>query len=72
VDGPDEQQSRPVDEDLLGGFGLWVFVGSFDEPAVGEDRAGEDQGDQVWRVERTPAVLGGFDWLESHRQPRCP
>jgi hypothetical protein len=35
-----EQSSRLVDEDLLGGFGLRRFVGSFDELAVDEQRAG--------------------------------
>jgi F0F1-type ATP synthase assembly protein I len=29
-----EQSSRPVDEDLLGGLVVGVFVGSFDEFAV--------------------------------------
>ena len=46
-DIPKEQSSRPVDEDLLGGFGLGVFVGSFDELAVDERRAGADERDQV-------------------------
>ena len=61
--------SRPVDEDLLGGFGLRGFVGSFDELAVDEHRAGADERDQVWGVDRAPAVLGGLDQLERHRQP---
>ena len=42
-----EQLSRPVDEDRLGGFGLGLLAGSFDEFAVDEGRAGADQGDQV-------------------------
>ncbi len=41
-----EQWSRPVDEDLLGGFGLDVFVGSFDEFAGLEEGAGADEGDR--------------------------
>ena len=64
-----EQSSRPVDEDLLGGFGLGVVVGSFDELAVDERGAGADERDQVRGVDRAPAVLGGLDELERHRQP---
>jgi hypothetical protein len=64
-----EQSSRPVDEDLLGGFGLRGFVGSFDELAVDEHRVGADERDQVWGVDRAPAVLCGLDQLERHRQP---
>jgi len=51
---------------------LGVFVGSFDEFAVDERRAGADERDQVGCVDRPPAVLGGFDELERHRQPCCP
>jgi hypothetical protein len=43
------------------------FVGSFDEFAVLEPRAGADQGDQVGCVHGAPAVLGGFDEFEGHR-----
>uniref|UniRef100_UPI001BDC3051 AAA family ATPase n=1 Tax=Pseudonocardia sp. H11422 TaxID=2835866 RepID=UPI001BDC3051 len=46
-DAPDEQSSRPVDEDLLGGFCLRVLLGSFDELAGLEGGAGADEGDQV-------------------------
>ena len=35
------------------------FVGSFDELAVDEHRAGADKCDQVRGVHRAPAVLGG-------------
>ena len=58
-----------MDEDLLGGFGLVSFVGSFDELAVDEGGAGADERDQVWPVDRAPAVLGGLDQLERHGQP---
>jgi hypothetical protein len=64
-----EQLSIPVDEDLLGGFGLWCFAGSFDELAALERRAGADERDQMRAVDRAPAVLGGLDELERHRQP---
>ena len=64
-----EQLSRPVDEDLLGGLGLGVVVGSFDELAGLECGAGTDERDQVRGVDRAPAVLGGFDELERHGQP---
>ena len=65
----EEQSSRPVDEDLLGGFRLRGFVGSFDEFAVDERGPGADEGDQVWAVDRAPAVLRGLDQLERHGQP---
>jgi putative transposase len=65
----EEQSSRPVDEDLLGGFGLMGFVGSFDELAVDEHRAGADEGDEMRCVDRAPAVLRGLDELERHREP---
>ena len=64
-----EQLSRPVDEDLLGGFGLGVFGGSFDELAGLEVDAGPDERDEVRGVDRAPAVLGGLDVVEHHRQP---
>jgi hypothetical protein len=67
---PPEQLSRPVDEDLLGCFGLAGFVGSFDELARLERGAGPDERDEVRGVDRAPAVLGGLDELERHRQPR--
>ncbi len=38
-----EQSSRPVDEDLLGGFGVGVGVGSFDEAAGVESGSGSDE-----------------------------
>jgi integrase/recombinase XerD len=59
-----------VDEDLLGGFRSRVFVGSFDELAGLEGRAGADECDQVGCVERAPAVLCGLDELERHCQAR--
>jgi hypothetical protein len=37
-----------------------VVVGSFDEPAVDEGRAGTDERDQVWAVDRATAVLGAL------------
>ena len=66
----EEQSSRPVDEELLGGFRLMVVVGSFHELAVDECRTGTHEGDQVRGVHRPPAVLGGLNELERHRQPR--
>ena len=54
---------------LLGGFGLMGFVGSFDQLAVDEHRAGADEGDQMRCVDRAPAVLRGLDELERHREP---
>ena len=53
-----ELLSRPVDQDLLGGCGWGVLAGSFDEFAVDEGGSGADQGDEVRRVDRAPAVLG--------------
>jgi MFS family permease len=35
-----------------------------------EYRAGTDEGDQVWRVDGTPAGLGGVDLLVGHGNPR--
>jgi len=32
-----------------------------------ELRADADEGDQMWRVDRSPAGLGGLDQLERHR-----
>ena len=65
-----EQLSRPVDEDCLGGVGLGVVVGSFDELAGLEAGAGPDERDEVRGVDRAPAVLGGLDELECHGQSR--
>jgi hypothetical protein len=53
-----ELLSRPVDQDRLGGFGLGLLAGSFDELAVGEGRSGADQGDEVGCDDGAPAVLG--------------
>jgi hypothetical protein len=36
-----------VDQDRLGGFGLGLLAGSFDEFAVDEGRSVADQGDEV-------------------------
>ena len=36
---------------------------------VDEHGTGADEGDQVWGVDGAPAVLGGLDELERHRQP---
>ena len=46
-----------------------LAVGSFDELAGLETGAGADERDEVGCVDRPPAVLGGFDELERHRQP---
>ena len=54
---PGEQLSIPVDQDRLGSFGLDLFTGPLDEFAVDEGRSGADQGDEVGRVYRAPAVL---------------
>ena len=47
--------SRPVDQDLLGGFRLGrlggLVLGSFDELAVDEGRPGADERDQVRGVD---------------------
>jgi len=56
-----------VDEDLLGGFGLGVLLGSFEELAGLEDGTGADESDEVGCVDRAPAVLRGLDELERHR-----
>jgi hypothetical protein len=53
----DEQLSIPVDQDRLGGFGLGLLAGPFDEFAAGEGRSGADQGDEVGCVDGAPAVL---------------
>ena len=42
------------------------FVGSFDELAVLERRAGTDQGDELGCVHGTPPGLCGLDELERH------
>ncbi len=52
-----ELLSRPVDQDRLGCFGLCLLAGPFHELAVDEGRSGADQGDEVGRVHRPPAVL---------------
>jgi len=58
-----------VDEDLLGGFRLGLFIGSFYEFAVLEHGSGADEGDQVGCVDCSPAGLRGLDELKGHRQP---
>jgi hypothetical protein len=58
-----------VDEDLLGGFGLMGFVGSFDELAVDEHGAGTHERNQVGRVDRPPAVLGASMSLNAIANP---
>ena len=61
-----------MDQDLLGDHDLLGFGGavggSFDEFAVVEGRTGTDEGDEVRRVHRPPAGLGGFYELERHSQ----
>ena len=52
-----ELLSRPVDQDRLGGFGLGVLAGPFDQFSVDEGRSGADQGDEMRRVHTAPAVL---------------
>ena len=47
-----------MDEDLLGCFGLGMFVGSFDELAALEAGTGADERDEVGCVDRTPVCLG--------------
>jgi hypothetical protein len=47
---------------------LRVLVGSFDELTVDEHGPGADERDEVWGVDRAPAVLGGLDELERHRR----
>src|SRR5947207_2659936 len=64
----DEKLSRPVDEDLLGGCGRGVVVGSFDQLAGVEAGASADEGDEVGCVHGAPAGLGGLDQLERHGQ----
>jgi len=49
-----------------------VVVGSLNELAAVEHGAGSDERDQVWPVDHAPAVLGGLDELERHRQPGRP
>ena len=44
--------------DRLSGFLLVLFAGPFDEFSVGDRRSGADQGDEMRRVDRAPAVLG--------------
>jgi hypothetical protein len=50
------------------GFGLWVFIGSFDELAGLEAGTGPDERDEVGRVHGAPAGLRGLDEFERHRQ----
>jgi hypothetical protein len=50
-----------VDQDRLGGFGLGLLAGSFDEFAVDEGRSVADQGDEVGCVDGAPAV----SWADS-------
>ena len=45
-----------------------LAVGSFDELAGLEASPGPDERDEVGCVDRPPAVLGGFDELERHRE----
>jgi hypothetical protein len=52
---------------MLGGLG-----GPFDEYSLREGSAGSDERDEVLIVDRPPAVLGGFEQLEHHRQPGGP
>ena len=63
-----EQLSRPVDQDLLGCGVGGLAVGSFDEFAGLEAGSGADERDEVGCVHGAPAVLGGFDELERHRE----
>ena len=42
----------------LSSFGLRVLGGPFDELSADEGRSGADQGNEVRRVDSTPAVLG--------------
>jgi hypothetical protein len=58
-------------KDLLGGFwlGMRGGNGAFDEFAGLEQHAGADERDQVWRVDSSPAILGGFDEFERDREP---
>ena len=62
-----------MDQDFLGGcLGSCLSglgVGSFDELAGFEARAGPDQGDQVRGVHGAPMGLCSLDELERHRQP---
>jgi len=65
--------SRPTDQDLLGcllGAGDRWFA--FDEDAAFESCAGADERDEVWCVDRAPALLCGLDQLERHRDPGGP
>ncbi len=66
-----EQLSRPVDEDRLGGFLSGVFARSFDEFAVGGRLPLADQGDEVARVDGAPAVMlwGGRCPGPTHSRP---
>ena len=48
------------------------FVGASDEFAVVELRAGADERDHVWGVDRALAGLGGLDQLVGHGDSLCP
>jgi hypothetical protein len=48
------------------------FVGSFDEDAVPERRAGSDQRDEVGGIDGTPAVLCRLEEFERQRDPGGP
>jgi hypothetical protein len=49
-----EQSSRPVDEDLLGGFGLRCLVGSFDAGCCGATGSACKARPKRWRARSTP------------------
>ena len=51
-----------MDEDLLGGFGLGVFVGSFDELAGLERGAGADEREECFS--KDPLHASGLDRFE--------
>ena len=51
-------------------FGLWVFIGSFDELAGLEAGTGPNERDEVGRVRGALAGLRGLDEFEHHRQAR--
>jgi hypothetical protein len=46
-----------------------LFVGSFDELAVDEDRPGPDERDQVGCIDRASAGLGGSMSLNAMASP---
>ena len=55
---------------LRGGF--LVLLVAFDDHPLLEVGDGSDESDEVGAVERSPPVLGGFDELEGHGEPRGP